>query len=117
MRWAQAFSNSTSDEALDQSPSLSFNRINRSALRLPSGRQRGSMKQVRPPAACASTRKASDIGAETNHLWPTNVYSPSAWSAVATVVLARTSLPPCFSVMPMPTVTPCLSRIGTSRGS
>ena len=32
---------------------------------------------------------------------------PAAWRRV---VLARTSLPPCFSVMPMPMVTPRLSR-------
>ena len=34
------------------------------------GRKRGRTKQVRPPSACASTRKASHIGAEQNHLWP-----------------------------------------------
>ena len=27
-------------------------------------------KQVSPPGACASTRNASHIGADMNHLWP-----------------------------------------------
>ena len=80
---------------------------NRSALRLPSGRKRGSRKQVSPPGACASTRKASHMGADMNHLWPVSAYSSPA-AMTARVVLARTSLPPCFSVMPMPKVTDVL---------
>ena len=40
------------------------------ALRVPSGRQRGMKKHDKPPVVCASTRKASHIGAEKNHLWP-----------------------------------------------
>ena len=32
--------------------------------------KRGMRKQVRPPGACASTRKASHMGADMNHLWP-----------------------------------------------
>ena len=43
--------------------------------------------------------------------------SGAARSATARVVLARTSEPPCFSVMPMPTVRPALSAIGASTGS
>jgi hypothetical protein len=39
-----------------------------------------------------------------------------AASGSARVVLARTSEPPCFSVMPMPMVTPALSRQGFSAG-
>ena len=39
-------------------------------LRDPSGRHRGMRKQLSPPGAWASTKKASDIGAEQNHLWP-----------------------------------------------
>jgi hypothetical protein len=35
----------------------------------------------------------------------------------ARVVLARTSEPPCFSVMPMPSVTPRLSCAGMNLGS
>ncbi len=35
----------------------------------------------------------------------------------AWVVLARTSVPPCFSVMPMPMVTPVFSGHGINRGS
>ncbi len=63
-------SNSTSAEALERLPSLSFSRWMRNALRVPSGRTRGSRKHVSPPGAWASTRNTSDIGAEQNHLWP-----------------------------------------------
>ena len=44
-------------------------------LRVPSGRQRGSRKQESPRSVCASTRNASHIGAEQNHLWPVISYS------------------------------------------
>jgi hypothetical protein len=43
----------------------------RIGLTVPSGRQRGRKKHERPAFVCASTRKASHIGAEKNHLWPT----------------------------------------------
>ncbi len=69
-----------------------------------------------PPSACASTRKASHIGADMNHLWPVISYSP--WPiARAFVVLARTSLPPRFSVIPMPSVAPAFSQNGLKDGS
>ena len=61
---------SSSAEALDLLPSLSLSRIRCRRLRLPSGRTRGSTKQLRPPGAWASVRKRSDIGAEVNHLCP-----------------------------------------------
>ena len=32
--------------------------------------KRGMKKQLRPSSACASTRNASHIGADMNHLWP-----------------------------------------------
>ena len=72
-------------------------------------------KQVSPPGACASTRKASDIGADMNHLWPVMTYSapgPPVPTGSAVVVAARTSVPPCFSVMPMPRVTPVFLAAG-----
>ena len=40
------------------------------ALTDPSGAKRGMKKQLRPSSACASTRNASHIGADMNHLWP-----------------------------------------------
>ena len=89
-------------------------------LRVPSGSTRGIRKQERPPSACASTRNASHIGAEQNHLWPTISYSapgPPPFSGRATVVFARTSEPPCFSVIAMPQSAPAFSAAGTSRGS
>ena len=63
---------------------------------------------VTPPSACASTRKTSFIGAEVNHLCPCSVYSPSTDVRRASVTLARTSEPPCFSVIPMPASAPSL---------
>ena len=114
-RQACAPVNSTSLEAFDPSPSLSFSRISRNAFRSPSSRRRGIRKQLSPAGACASTRKPSHIGAEKNHLCPTSTYASPR--GVAVVVLARTSDPPCFSVMPMPRVMPALSAMGMSRGS
>jgi hypothetical protein len=109
---------SISLDAFDRSPSLSFSRWMRIGLRDPSGHQRGTQKQVRPPAAWPSIRKASDIGAEQNHLCPVRRYVPAVWSsASALVVLARTSEPPCFSVRAMPQVMPSLRSAGPSVGS
>ena len=106
-RYAPAPSNSASDVALERLPSLSFRRIRRMAFFVPSGRKRGIRKQVGPSIVCASTRCASLIGAEKNHLCPVIRHSPSRESS-ARVVFAATSLPPCFSVIPMPMVTPAL---------
>ena len=85
------------------------------ALRVPSGRIRGSKKQERPSSVWASTRKMSDIGAEQNHLWPVSSYSapaPPPLIGVATVVFARTSEPPCFSVIAMPAIAAPFSAAG-----
>ena len=71
-----------------------------------------------PPSAWARTRKASHIGAEQNHLWPVSSYSapgPPPFSGRAVVVLARTSEPPCFSVIAIPQSAPVLSAAGTRR--
>ena len=89
------------------------------ALMLPPGRKRGTKKQESPPGAWASIRKASHIGADMNHLCPVRRNSPPPGSPTgsARVVLARTSVPPCFSVMPMPMVTPYFSAIGRNAGS
>ena len=60
------------------------------------------------------------MGAEKNHLWPRKLYSPPrppAPTGVAKVVLARTSEPPCFSVMPMPIQMDFFWAKGTSRSS
>ena len=89
-------------------------------LRVPSGSQRGTAKQDSPASVLASTRNRSDIGAEQNHLWPTSAYSspgPRRPVGVARVVLARTSEPPCFSVMAMPAIAPTLALAGTGFGS
>ena len=67
---ARASSNSTSEEAFERLPSLSFSRWMRIALRSPFSSTRGMKKQERPPGACASISHASHIGAERNHLWP-----------------------------------------------
>mmetsp|Transcript_18895 Transcript_18895/g.52029 ORF Transcript_18895/g.52029 Transcript_18895/m.52029 type:complete len:268 (-) Transcript_18895:323-1126(-) len=111
---------STSLEALDLSPSLSLSRCTVKPLfREPSGSQRGTMKQETPSLVCARVRKASHIGAEVNHLCPSN-QKPSPGpscpgvAGLARVVLARTSEPPCFSVMDIPTVAPGLCCRGAS---
>ena len=117
---AQAPRNSTSLEAFERLPSLSLSRWMWKRLRSPSGVKRGSRKQERPPSAWARTRKASHIGAEQNHLWPVSSYSPPApppFSGTAAVVLARTSEPPCFSVIAIPHSAPAFSGAGTIRGS
>ena len=88
----------------------------RKAFLEPSGSTRGSRKQLRPSGAWASTRKASDIGAEQNHLWPTSSKAPSP-AGSARVLLARTSEPPCFSVIAMPHVMPTFSTAGLSAPS
>ncbi len=85
-------------------------------MRSPSGSQRGTRKHDSPPGAWASMRKMSDIGAEQNHLCPVRRHEPSP-TASARVALARTSDPPCFSVMPMPAMAPAFSRAETLRGS
>ena len=84
-------------------PSLSFSRWMRKPGSLDSKR-----KQDSPPGACASVRKTSHIGALVNHLWPVSRYVPSG-RGTARVVLARTSEPPCFSVIDMPASSPALS--------
>ena len=62
--------NSTSEEAFERLPSLSFSRWKRRPLAEPSSRRRGTRKQPRPSRVCASMTKASLIGADMNHLWP-----------------------------------------------
>ena len=69
-RHPNASANSSSLDALDRLPSLSFSRTIRSPLRSPFGSTRGTTKQLNPPGAWASTRKTSFIGAEVNHLCP-----------------------------------------------
>ncbi len=109
-------SNSTSLDALDRLPSLSFRRCSRNTLRPPSGSTRGTRKQVGPADVRASTRKTSHIGAEQNHLCPVSRQVPSG-ASVATVALARTSDPPCFSVIAMPAKRPAFSTRRAEPGS
>ncbi len=116
-RRAQVPANSASAVALDRLPSLSLSRWSRTALRVPSASTRGTRKQVGPPGARASTRKPSDIGAEQNHLCPVSSYVPSSASGRADVVVARTSLPPCFSVTAVPNSTPAFRCAGRSSRS
>ena len=73
-----------------------------------------------PESVWARTRKASHIGAEQNHLWPTSSYSAPGRrrsAASPTVVLARTSEPPCFSVIAIPQRAPLLRSAGSERSS
>lgn len=84
---------------------------------MPSSSTRGTRKQVSPSGACASTRKPSDIGAEQNHLCPVSTYVPASASGRADVVFARTSLPPCFSVIPIPNSAPAFCPAGRNSRS
>ena len=99
---------------------MSFSRWMWKAFRSPSGVKRGRRKHERPRSVCARTRNASHIGAEQNHLWPVSAYSapgPRPAIASARVVFARTSEPPCFSVIAMPQSAPCFPDAGIMRGS
>mmetsp|Transcript_31964 Transcript_31964/g.92854 ORF Transcript_31964/g.92854 Transcript_31964/m.92854 type:complete len:233 (-) Transcript_31964:725-1423(-) len=118
----KAFRYSTSDDAFDRSPSLSLSRMNWSPSFLsPEGSHRGTRKHdsrsssLPSPATRARVMKPSLMGALVNHLWPRRRKPPGA--GVAVVVFARTSDPPCFSVMLIPTVAPILSSIGALDGS
>ena len=59
------------------------------------------------------------MGAEQNHLCPVSRWAPgpSAGTGSARVVFARTSEPPCFSVMAMPASRPALPSGARSPGS
>ncbi|CAM5239509.1 hypothetical protein SBADM41S_06782 [Streptomyces badius] len=113
---ATVSSNSGSLDALERLPSLSLSRWMRKVLRLPSGSTRGTRKHDRPPGDWARTRKRSFIGALVNHLCPRSRQVPSVCSTAA-VVLARTSVPPCFSVIPIPASRPRLAVGVLSPGS
>ena len=56
------------------------------------------------------------MGAEQNHLCPVSRYSPAP-AGTARVVFARTSEPPCFSVMAIPASRPALVAGGRRPGS
>ncbi len=117
---AQVPASSISLDAFERSPSLSFRRWMRKTFGDSSGVHRGTRKQLSPPGVWASIRNASLIGAEQNHLCPVSRYSPAGPPpsiAVAVVVLARTSDPPCFSVIAMPQVRPALLDAGAKAPS
>ena len=101
---ATAPSSAISADAFERLPSLSFSR----SIRKP-GCGRSSRKHESPAGACASTRKASLIGAEQNHLCPSS--SQTSPAARAAVSFARTSEPPCRSVIAIPqSASPLVSR-------
>src|SRR5271154_5146891 len=108
--------NSTSEEALDLLPHLSFRRCSWRRLRDPSASQPGTTKQDTPASVCASVRNTSECGTEKNHLCPTIDQLPSPLG-VACVWVWRRSDPPCFSVIAMPTVAPVLTEARTCRRS
>jgi hypothetical protein len=97
--WPRTPWNSTSLDGSERVPSLSFSRWMRKPGSRPSIR-----KQERPPGACASVRNTSQGGYEQNHLWP--VISHASPFGTARVEFARTSEPPCFSVIAIPTSAP-----------
>ena len=89
-------------------------------LRLPSRVQRGTKKHPSPAVLRASTRNASHIGADMNHLRPLmrkNRRSPSPPTASARVVVVRRSEPPWFSVIAIPIIAERFVAAGRQRGS
>ena len=97
-------SSTISAEAFERLPSLSLRRSIRN-----SGWPRSTRKHERPAGACASTRNASLIGAEQNHLCPSS--SQTSPSGRAVVSFARTSEPPWRSVIAIPqSASPLVSR-------
>src|SRR6185437_408638 len=92
-RYAQAESNSTSLEALERLPILSFKRWIKNLFFSPEGVHRGRKKQESPLSVCAKIRKASHMGAEQNHLWPVMKYSRELPMRTARVVLANVRSP------------------------
>ena len=120
-RTAQAPSSSISDDAFERLPSLSFRRCSRKSLRVPSSSTRGTRKQVRPASVLGEHEEDVAHRRRAEPLVPGEPVgvarrSGPPGSATARVVLARTSEPPCFSVMPMPAISPALSAIGDSTG-
>src|SRR5215470_13544373 len=116
MRRARVPRYSTSDEALERLPHLSFSRWISNGLRVPSGRDLGTKKQLSPAPVFARVKNASLIGAEQNHLCPVNSYSPAP-AGIAREELTRKSDPPCRSVIAMPIVTARFCFRGIGRGS
>ena len=89
-------------------------------MRVPSGRQRGTSKHDSPRSVWARITKTSHMGAEQNHFCPVTAYSapgPAPESRHARVVLARTSEPPCRSVIAIPHSAPVFWEAGSARSS
>ena len=108
-------SSSISLDALERLPSLSLSRSMRMALRVPSGRQRGTAKQDSPAGGLGEHQEQVAHRRRAEPLVPGE--DVAAVGGAARVVLARTSLPPCFSVIAMPASAPRLPAAGSSRWS
>src|ERR1700691_2250942 len=100
--------NSTSDDAFDLLPHLSLRRCTCSRLREPSGSHPATTKHDTPSSVRASVSNTSERGTEKNHLCPTIAHLPPPFGW-AWVWVWRRSVPPCFSVIAMPTVAPVLT--------
>ena len=110
-RRAQVPSSSTSAEALDRLPSLSFSRCSRNVLRVAvrqHPRHARSRSARRAPGPARGTRRTSAPSRTTCARSAGS--SPSGRRGTARVVLARTSEPPCFSVIPIPASSAALVR-------
>ena len=81
IRCATAPLNSTSDEAFERLPTLSFSRWIATPLRDPSGSQPGTTKQEMPSPVRASVRNTSECGTEKNHFRPCSENVPSRLSS------------------------------------
>ena len=102
-------------------PSCASGARSASGSSLPSGRQRGRRKQVRPPGGLRQDQEGIAHRRGHEELVADELVGalpvPPPPIGKARVVLARTSDPPCFSVIAMPMVSAGLLAAGTLRGS
>ena len=117
-RQASAASNSTSPEARDRVPSLSFSRSDPEALVAGAVGEPSWQQEAGQPARRLGQdqeRVAHRMRAEP--LVAGQLVRPTASTGSARVVLARTSEPPCFSVMAIPQSAAVSGSTDVSRGS
>ena len=111
-RQAPAPSNSTSAEALERLPSLSFSRSSRIALTRAVGKEARHQEAGEPALRLRQHQEGVRHRRGEEPFVPGDAIDAVRRSGSARVVLARTSVPPCFSVIPMPSVTPRFSAAG-----
>ena len=105
-------SNSTSDEALERLPSLSFSRWKRKPLLSPVAEQPRHQEAGEPLLRLRQHEEGVRHRRRHEPFVAGEAVEAGRLPAPPCVMLARTSVPPCFSVMPMPRVSPAFSTGG-----